>query len=164
MTFSKVREGKMQGLIGKYLQAASEALAWFAPVSAYALLPMLIPVLVVGAGAAFTGWNAPPHTLAEITGRLVRGLSLFGVLFLEILGLFVLALAASPAVGVFTPAFAAFVVLPLVACWLFALVWRLGYDLGLLCANIHAAKCASERRPAAEPLDRAPTAAGMAWR
>jgi hypothetical protein len=122
----------------------TELLAWFAPISAYAMLPMVIPALVVGAGAAFTGWNALPHSLAEVAGRLLRGLSLFAALFLAIFALLFPAMALVAQAGVLAPAIAAFVVLPLVACWLFALVWRLGYDLGLLCANVHAA--AADRR------------------
>jgi hypothetical protein len=125
----------------KYLRLVLGAFEWLVPISAYALIPMLIPVAIIGIGAASFGWSAPPHTLGEIARRLSRALVSFGLLLLAMVCLFVILLTLSPqGIGFLALGIPALVVVPLVACWLFGLVWRLGYDVGLLSAHIRAAR------------------------
>lgn len=139
--------GEMKELGAKYLQSLVMAFTWFTSLSAYALIPILIPVLIVGAGAVFHGFIAPPALLGEIARRIVRALLLFACLLLAISCLWLILLLTGPTgPGFLTLTLPTLIVFPLVACWLFGLAWRLGYDLGLLSAHIHAASSQSRRR------------------
>ena len=104
-------------------------------------IPLLIPAAIVGIGAAIFGWNAPPHLLSEIGGRYLRAAQLFGLLSLAILGVMAAVLVLTPHGIVFLGlAIPWMIAMPLLACWLFGLAWRLGYDTGLLLAHVHAAR------------------------
>jgi hypothetical protein len=137
----------MTELGANYLQFAVDGFGWFTSLSAYALIPMLIPVLIVGAAATFHGFEAPPCTLSEIAKRIMRAFALFVVLLLAIHGLWMILLLYGPTgPGILILAMPTVIVFPLVACWLFGLAWRLGYDVGLVSAHIHAARWRSRRR------------------
>jgi hypothetical protein len=136
----------MQELSTKFLRSLVELFPWFASFNAYALIPLLIPALIIGASAAANGFKAPPRTFGEIAVRIAKAFALFATLFLAMLSLWLIVLINSLAGGSFlTFAIPTLIVFPLVACWLFGLVWRLGYDLGLLSAHIQAARWKSGR-------------------
>jgi hypothetical protein len=125
----------------KYLEPLLVAFEWFVAISASALMPLFIPATIVGIGTAVFGWNAPPHSLGEIGWRYLRAGQLFGLLLLAIVCLFAALLSLiSQGAGFLGLAMPSLIVMPLVACWLFGLTWRLGYDTGLLLAYVHAAR------------------------
>jgi hypothetical protein len=137
----------MQELGTKFLRSLVELFPWFASFNAYALIPLPIPALITGASAAAHGFKAHPRTLGDVAKRIANALALFATLFLALLCLWLILLINSPPGGSFlTFAIPALIVFPLVACWLFGLVWRLGYDLGTLSAHIHAARWKSGHR------------------
>ncbi len=120
--------------------------AWFTSINAVAVIPVLLPLLIVGAAAAVHGFAAPPLKLDEILWRLGKNLLLLGGLFLAIFLLWIAVLLISPVASFLTLMIPSLVVAPLVCCWVFGLAWRLGYDLGLLSAHIYAARWQSGRK------------------
>jgi hypothetical protein len=127
-------------LTAKYLESLLVAFELFVATCASALMPLVIPAAIISIGSAFFGWSAPPYSLREIRLRYLRATQLFGLSLFAIACLFAAILPFIPQPTIVGLAIPWMIAMPLLACWLFGLAWRLGYDTGLLLAYVHAAR------------------------